>query len=154
MNLPVLGTASPSQVALIVRDIETAKENWAAFLGKEIGNTQGIGDPAITKMEYMGERHPESGCKLAFFNMGNIQLELIEPDEGPSTWREFLDTHGEGLHHLGYNVEDIFKAMADMQSAGFKLTQFGYYGNGRGAYAYYDCTEKLKCYIELLCSFK
>ena len=54
---------------------------------------------------------------------------------------------------MGFIVDDIFKRMEMMKEAGYKLTQFGYYGDGNGAYAYYDCTEELKCYVELLCSF-
>lgn len=154
MNLPVLGTCSPSQVALIVKDIEASKKSIALFLGQDVPPTQDVGQFEITKTEYMGSPAPEASCKLAFFNMGNIQLELIEPNEAQSTWRDHLEKHGEGLHHLGYNVPDIFKAMEDMKAQGYKLTQFGYYGDGNGAYAYFDATEQLKCFIELLCSFK
>ena len=57
------------------------------------------------------------------------------------------------MHHLGFIVDDIFKRMEMMNEAGYKLTQFGYYGGGHGAYAYYDCTDELKCFVELLCSF-
>lgn len=154
MNIPVLGTYTPSQVAIIVNDIEASKKSIAAFLGLDVPPTQDVGKYEITKTEYMGQPAPLASCKLAFLELGNIQLELIEPNAEKSTWRDHLEKHGEGLHHFGFNVPDIFKAMDDMKNQGFKLTQFGYYGDGNGAYAYFDATEKLKCYIELLCSFK
>jgi len=38
--------------------------------------------------------------------LGSLSLELIEPVGGPSTWREFLDTRGEGVHHIAFHVPD------------------------------------------------
>lgn len=154
MKMPLLGGRAPSQIAIIVNDIEASKESYAAFLGLDVPPTQDVGKYEITKTEYMGQSAPLASCKLAFFDMGNIQLELIEPNAEKSTWRDHLEKHGEGLHHFGYNVPDIFKAMDDMKAQGYTLTQFGYYGDASGAYAYFDATKDLKCYIELLCSFK
>ena len=98
----------------------------------------------------------EDEVKITVFhyNLPNIQLELIEPNEARSTWRDFLEKHGEGIHHYGYQVADIRQSMADMKAAGYQLTQFGYYGDASGAYAYYDCTAELGCFVELLCSFR
>lgn len=153
MKLPVLGTYTPSQVAIICHDIDATKTAYANFLGKEIPPTVSAGDYAVTKTEYYGEPNPDAASLLAFIELGNITLELIQPNEAKSTWRDFLEKNGEGLHHLAFNVEDIHKAMDDMKAQGFELTQFGYYGDASGAYAYFDATKQLKCFIELLCSF-
>ncbi|MBE5778599.1 MAG: VOC family protein [Clostridiales bacterium] len=153
MNLPVLGTYTPSQVAVICHDIEATKKAYALFLGKEVPPTVDAGEYSVTKTEYYGQANPDASCVMAFFDLGNIQLELIQPNEAKSTWRDFLEKNGEGLHHLAFNVPDINKAMDDMKAQGFELTQFGYYGDGSGAYAYFDATKQLKCFVELLCSF-
>ena len=153
MSAPLLGNASPCQIGMIVRDIEASKVRWAAFLGMPVPPTQPCGDYAVCKTEYMGQPAPEANSKLAFFDLPNIQLELIEPNEARSTWRDFLEKHGEGIHHYGYQVADIRSSMEDMKAAGYQLTQFGYYGDASGAYAYYDCTKELNCFVELLCSF-
>ena len=91
---------------------------------------------------------------LPVFYFCNIQFEIIQPNEAQSTWRDFLEENGEGLHHIAFEVEDIFQAMEDCKAFGLKLTQWGYYGDGSGAYAYFDAREKLSCFIELLCRFK
>lgn len=153
MNMPVLGTCTPSQVAIICRDIEATKKAYALFLGKEVPPTIDGGEYSVTKTEYYGQPKPDANCLMAFFDLGNVQLEIIQPNEAKSTWRDFLEKHGEGLHHMAFNVPDIHKAMEDMNAQGFELTQFGYYGDASGAYAYFDATEKLKCFVELLCSF-
>ena len=55
-------------------------------------------------------------------------IELHEPDENPSTFREFLDKHGNGVHHIGFEVGDrrdaIVGELADM---GYDLRTVGIY---------------------------
>ena len=149
----ILGVSVPCQVGMITDNIDSAKKKWAEFLGVEEPEARWCGEYAICKTEYRGQPAPEANSKLAFFDLPNIQLELIEPNTAKSTWRDHLEKCGSGIHHYGYQVPDIFKAMEDMKAAGYTLTQFGYYGDGNGAYAYFDCKADLGCYVELLCSF-
>ena len=81
MLYQILGTHSPCQIGMIVKDIEESKKKVAAFYGIETPPTVGGGDFEITKTQYMGQPAPDANCKMAFFEMGNIQLELIEPNE-------------------------------------------------------------------------
>ena len=150
----IFGNKMPCQVGMIVADIETAKRKMAALLGVEVPPTVGVGDYAITKTVYMDQPAPDANCNMAFFETGGVQIELIQPNEARSTWRDFLEQHGEGMHHYGFMVDDIYKSIDAMKAAGYKLTQFGIYGDGSGAYAYFDCTEDVKCFIELLTNFK
>lgn len=149
----ILGVSEPCQIGMITADINRAKKKWAAFLGMEEPEAFACGDYAICKTEYRGQPAPEANSKLAFFDLPNIQLELIEPNEAKSTWRDYLEKNGEGIHHYGYQVKDIYAGIEAMKAAGYSLDQFGFYGDGNGAYAYFDCTADMGCFIELLCSF-
>lgn len=149
----ILGISTPCQVGMITADIECAKKKWAKFLGVEEPEARWCGEYAICKTEYRGQPAPEANSKLAFFDLPNIQLELIEPNAAKSTWRDNLEKFGGGIHHYGYQVPDIWKGIDAMKTAGYELVQFGYYGDASGAYAYFDCTAAMGCYIELLCSF-
>ena len=149
----ILGTKSPCQIGMIVKDIEESKRKVAAFYGIDVPPTVGGGDFEITKCQYMGEPAPDANCKMAFFEMGNIQLELIEPNEEPSTWRNFLNEHGEGMHHIAFQVRDSARQVANAEAAGLKLVQHGLYGDASGEYNYLDAPE-LKCIVELLESYK
>ena len=149
----ILGTKKPCQIGMIVKDVEASKQKVAQLYGLAVPPTVDSGDYAITKTLYKGQPAPDANCKMAFFDFDNIQLELIEPNQFDSTWRDHLVQVGEGMHHLGFIVDDIFKRMEMMKEAGYELTQFGYYGSGNGAYAYFDCTKDVKCYVELLCNF-
>jgi methylmalonyl-CoA/ethylmalonyl-CoA epimerase len=46
-------------------------------------------------------------CRIAFARVGPIELEIIQPLEGKSIWSDFLDQHGQGIHHIRFNVQDI-----------------------------------------------
>lgn len=153
MEIGVLGNLKPCQIGMIVEDVEKAKVQWAQFLGVPVPPTVDAGEYSVTKTEYRGAPAPEAGCNMAFFELENIQLELIQPNAARSTWRDFLEQHGTGVHHYAFQVADIFAAMKDMQAAGYELTMWGYYGDASGAYAYFDAEAQLGCYIELLCSF-
>jgi Glyoxalase/Bleomycin resistance protein/Dioxygenase superfamily len=75
-------------------------------------------------------------------------LELIEPDENPSTWRESLDKNGEGPHHIAFVVEGMKEKIDALEGRKMSLLQKGEYTGGR--YAYVDTLKDLKVIIELL----
>ena len=146
----IVGTNLIAQVGFIVRDGEASKRKWAAFLGVDVPATQTAGEYAVTGTTYRGEPAPEAACLMAFFDVGpGLQLELIQPNEAPSTWRDFLNEHGEGMHHIAFQVKDSGERIACAEAAGLKLIQHGLYGDASGEYNYLEAPE-LHCIIELL----
>src|SRR5690625_2762096 len=119
-----LGTNIIAQIGIIVKNIEKTSQAYADFLGveKPPANWTDTVDKAET--EYNDKPSP-ARAKLAFFDMGSLQLELIEPDEHPSTWREHLDEHGEGVHHIAFVVEDMKGTVQKMEAKGMPLIQKG-----------------------------
>ena len=75
-------------------------------------------------------------------------LELIEPIGGPSTWQEFLDERGEGVHHIAFFVEDTDQVVALLEGNGIAVVQQGDYTGGR--YTYVDSAPALGVILELL----
>ena len=150
----IVGTNLLAQVGFIVKDIEQAKKKWAAFLGVDVPPTQPCGDYAVTKTVFEGRPAPEANALLAFFDVGpGLQIELIQPNEAPSTWRNFLNEHGEGMHHLAFQVKDSKKQVENAEANGLKLVQHGLYGDAGGEYNYLDAPD-LKCIVELLESYR
>lgn len=149
----IVGTHLVAQVGFIVKDVEAAKKKWAEFLGLEVPPMQPIGAYETTQTVYQGQPAPEAYCWMAFFDVGpGLQLELIQPNDKPSTWRSFLDEHGEGIHHVAFQVRDSKACVARAEAAGLKLVQHGVYGDGSGEYNYLDAPD-LKCVVELLESY-
>jgi catechol 2,3-dioxygenase-like lactoylglutathione lyase family enzyme len=148
MEKNLLGTNIVVQVALVVHDIEKTIEAYADFFGVEKPNWMLTGPYEETQAEYMGK--PSSArAKLAFFPIGdNITLELIEPDNEPSTWRDDLNKNGEGIHHIAFTVKGMKEIVAKLGRNGMPLIQKGEYKGGR--YAYIDAKDTLKTVLELL----
>ena len=93
----VVGTDLVCQVGFIVKDINATKKKWAEFLGVEEPEAALCGEYETTQTEFKGQPAPEANSYLAFFDVGpGLQLELIQPNEAPSTWRNYLNEHGEG----------------------------------------------------------
>ncbi len=95
------------QINIVVKDIEKAARKWADLLGipmPEIrkGHLEGSKD---YKYEYRGEA-VSADLLVCNIDMGGFVLELHQPVGGPSSFQEFLDTHGNGVHHIGFEVGD------------------------------------------------
>ncbi len=147
MSQGVLGTNVITQIGILVNDIEKTSKAYADFFGVEKPKWFWTDTVDVAQTEYMGESS-EARSKLAFFDMGSLQLELIEPDQHPSTWRDHLNAHGEGPHHIAFVIEGMKEKIAVMEAKGMKLVQKGEYTGGR--YAYLDTFPQLKVMLELL----
>lgn len=107
------------QINIIVKDIELAAEKWAEILGIE--------KPVIKTNHLKGSEHytyrgePVScDLKVANISMNGFVIELHQPVGGPSSFQEFIDKHGNGVHHIGFEVGDKRDdVIASLQDAGF-----------------------------------
>ncbi|WAM33673.1 VOC family protein [Caldicellulosiruptor morganii] len=144
----ILGTDVVVQIGIIVNNIEKAAKEFAEFFAVDVPEIIETEEFEKSHTEYKGEP-TRARAKLAFFrNFKNIEIELIEPDSNPSTWREFLDKHGEGIHHIGVFVKNMDQKIENLKKVGIDVVQRGDYTGGR--YAYMDSVEKLKFILELL----
>ncbi|MDR1613600.1 MAG: VOC family protein [Planctomycetota bacterium] len=71
---------------------------------------------------------------------GDVQYELMQPLTGRSVYNEFLEKHGEGLHHLKLYFKDVERAVGDYAAKGYGVIQSG--GIGEDRYFYLDTEEK------------
>ena len=147
MTHQALGTTTITQVGIIVRDIEAKAQAWADVLGLPVPDIIITDTVDLAHTEYQGKATP-ARAKLAFFHLGQVDLELIEPIGGPSTWQEQLDRHGESLHHLAFVIKGMREKVAYLEAKGIPLVQRGDYTGGR--YAYLDGTAQLGAVLELL----
>ena len=147
MSQQNLGSTNAAQVAIVVRDIEEACRRWSDILGQPIPNVIVTSPGNEVEMTYEGSPS-NAQAKLAFFDLGQVQLELIEPMGGESTWQEALDRNGESVHHIAFWVEGMQKSVDFLRERGIPLIQRG--DMGEGQYAYFDGEERLGVTLELL----
>ena len=142
-----LDSATVVQIGIIVKDAEKTASHYAEVFGIPKPAVVPIADDAFANTNYRGQSSTAKG-KAAFFDLGPVQMELIEPVGAPSTWEEFLRTHGEGIHHIAFKTGNLTDARKFLESRGMETIQSGAWDGGQ--YAYIESTKQLGTILELL----
>jgi len=130
------------QIGVVVRDIDQGMENYRRLLG--------IGPFWRMDTDYEGRYRNWRGRfanRNAFARWGNLYLEMVEPVVGEGNAKEWLETRGEGIFHLGYAVDDMTQRPDDaecvFESWGARLA------NGDAAIIHLDTVARLGYFVEL-----
>lgn len=76
----------------------------------------------VLGLEYAGEEIVEDQkVKVAFFNIGESRIELLEPTSPESSVAKFLEKKGEGLHHLAVSSDDVEADIAQTKEKGLRM---------------------------------
>jgi len=76
----------------------------------------------VLRAQFEGiEEVAEQKVRVAFFRIGDVKLELLEPTTPESTIAKFIEKKGEGLHHVAYEVKDIQARLNELKAEGVKL---------------------------------
>ncbi len=93
-------------LGIAVRSIEEALPYWENVLGLKCYNIEEVADQKV---------------RTAFLKVGQTKIELLEPTSEESTVAKFIETRGEGFHHIAYAVENIEEALAEVEAKGVRL---------------------------------
>ncbi len=72
---------------------------------------------------YKQELVASEKVNTAFFKVGESKIELLCSTDPEGVIARYIDKKGEGIHHIAYEVEDIYTEMTRMQAEGFTLLQ-------------------------------
>ncbi|MBQ7372008.1 MAG: VOC family protein [Blautia sp.] len=132
------------QIAFVVKDIEAVAKNWSEIFGIPMPEIHTISSPEECQIYYRGKKS-DSYAKIAVIEVGNLAIELTEPDEADTSWKEFLETHnGNGIHHLGFSVgsdQRRDEVIRMLENRGVGVRHYGYYPGG--SYTFVDSEEQL-----------
>jgi methylmalonyl-CoA/ethylmalonyl-CoA epimerase len=142
------GTVEVVQIGAVVRDLQAAMSAYYDTLGWGPWSIYELTPPIHHDTAVRGEPVAYS-MKIAIAKVGGVDFELIEPLEGPSPYREFLDEHGEGLHHVLIRQvdEDGNELEVDPADYGFAPLMSGLTGE-TASYAYLDSEHRLGIILE------
>jgi methylmalonyl-CoA/ethylmalonyl-CoA epimerase len=70
---------------------------------------------------YKQEIVESENVATSFFMIGENKIELLEATENNGTIAKFIEKKGEGIHHIAFEVKDIYKEMQRLKQQGFKL---------------------------------
>jgi len=131
----------PTHVGFVTHDIKRAMAHLQQYFG--------IG--AFTEMtpDYSNKRcygEPEDfQTQLAFARVGNMVYELIQVLRGRTIYQALMKEHGEGIHHLGYEVSDLARWAMAYKAVGIEPIMSGERIGLK--WAYFDTPEII---VELL----
>jgi methylmalonyl-CoA epimerase len=93
-------------VAIAVNDLEAAIEYYRATFGCTVDHREIV------------ER---DGVEEALLKVADSYVQLLTPVRDDSPVAKYLEKKGEGIHHVGYRVDDCAAALARVQAEGHKV---------------------------------
>ena len=93
-------------IGIAVKDIEQAIRLYKESFGIE--------PSLVYESEY-------TKAKIAFFPIGDVKIELIQPTNPESVMAKFLEKKGEGIHHVSFKVKDVDQSLVEMEKRGIQL---------------------------------
>jgi methylmalonyl-CoA/ethylmalonyl-CoA epimerase len=93
-------------IGIAVKSIEEAKKLYTDILGLSL-----LGEETVE----------EQKVKVCFIPCGDSEIELLESTSPEGPVAKFIETKGEGIHHLALRVDDIEAAIAAMKAKGIRM---------------------------------
>ncbi|MAZ98102.1 MAG: methylmalonyl-CoA epimerase [Rhodospirillaceae bacterium] len=101
-----------NHIAIVVPDLVAAADIYKASLGAVVSEVNVL---------------PEHGVRLIFVELPNCKIELLHPIDNTSPVFSFLEKNPSGgMHHLCYEVEDLYASMKRLKMDGARVL-----GDGR-----------------------
>jgi methylmalonyl-CoA epimerase len=93
-------------VALIVRSLDEALGFWRDTLGLDLETVMDI---------------PTDHVRIAFLGVGESKVELVEPTDDTTGVARFLESKGEGFHHVCFEVANLTETLLRLEMDGLEL---------------------------------
>lgn len=93
-------------IAIAVRDLDAAIAWYVDAFGAVVTHRETVDHDGV--------------CE-ALIKVGDSFIQLLSPTRADSTVASFLERRGEGLHHVGYRVDDCAEALARVRAAGARV---------------------------------
>jgi methylmalonyl-CoA/ethylmalonyl-CoA epimerase len=92
-------------IGIAVKDIEESNRLFAKLLNTE---------------HYKMETVESEGVITSFFKVGDVKIELLQATNESSAIHKFVETKGEGVHHIAFAVADVNVELSRLKSEGFE----------------------------------
>jgi methylmalonyl-CoA epimerase len=93
-------------IGIVVRDIREALNVYEAALGLPLREVVDV---------------PDDKVRVAFLQIGESNVELVQPTSGDTGTARFLEKRGEGVHHICIEVEDLDQSLGRLKACGVRL---------------------------------
>jgi methylmalonyl-CoA/ethylmalonyl-CoA epimerase len=136
------------QIGIVVADRDRTTQLLSSVFG--IGPFRFVEwpDRAESKYYYRGVEE-KIRVRQAFVQLGEVEVELIQPLEGRNAYQDFLDQTGGGIHHVLFEVGDIDPVLQELAKSGVTVLQSGTGIRPGTRWALLDTQKLLGFYVEL-----
>jgi len=93
-------------IAIAVKNLDEGLKTFEALLGIKAAHVKEV---------------PDQKIRAAMINVGNVEIELIQPTAPDTGVAKFLESRGEGVHHICLEVDDVDKELQEMAAKGIEL---------------------------------
>ena len=93
-------------VAIVVRSIDGSLPLWRDLLGLELEEVIDIATDRV---------------RIAFLRVGESKVELVEPTDDTTGVSRFLESKGEGFHHICFEVDNLAETLIRLELDGLEL---------------------------------
>lgn len=93
-------------VGIAVKDLEEASKIYASLLNKKPDKTENITSENVL---------------ISFFKTATAKIELIQATKENNSISNFIAKNGEGMHHIAFEVEDIYAEIKRLEKEGFSV---------------------------------
>ena len=93
-------------IGIAVKNLDASNELFEKILGKA---------------HYKIETVASEKVATSFFGIGESKIELVEATGEDSPIAKYIDKRGEGIHHIAFEVDDIYAEMKRLEAEGFQL---------------------------------
>lgn len=88
---------------------------------KDFSNAVPLFEKLLNSQCYKTETVASENVHTAFFKTGETKIELLQSSAADGVITKFIEKNGEGIHHIAFEVADIFAEMKRLESEGFVL---------------------------------
>jgi methylmalonyl-CoA/ethylmalonyl-CoA epimerase len=136
------------QIGIVVADRDRTTQLLTSLFG--MGPFRFVEWPDRPESKYYYRGLEESvRIRQAFVQLGDVEVELIQPVEGRSGYKDFLDETGGGIHHVLFEVTDIDPVIQKLEKHGVTVLQSGTGIRPGTRWALLDTKELLGFLVEL-----
>lgn len=118
-----------TQAAVVVRDLRKTMEAYTRIMGWKPWSVYEHKPPILhhTMLHGKPENYSMIGAEV---HCDPIDFEILQPMDGPSIYKEFLEEKGEGLHHLSVvnTADNVEEALANFKKNGVDISMEGRLG--------------------------
>jgi catechol 2,3-dioxygenase-like lactoylglutathione lyase family enzyme len=138
------------QVAFVVEDLESACNYWREMYGVDGWSVwSDLANGQVDKTYYGQPEDLQFSCAYAF--VGDVLIELCHHDGGRSVYKDWLNTRGPGLNHIGFRLRDgdDFEEAADVFLKRGARFAMGAVMPNTGRFAYFDTVGEIGVFTEI-----